>query len=397
MTSSIEALQGQHGQESGQEGVLLSICIPTHHGRDWSLKEALDSILPQITGDLLGKVQICVSDNASQDTTQEMVCSYSKNHPGIFCYHRSSESIEPMRNVMQSIAMASGEYCWFLGSDDAFAPNAVGRVLELLREYPGVSGITVNRTNYDKTLQKLVTPDNPLVLPAEPEELHIYRVPEEILLNCSMMQNFLSAQIFQRKFWLEVVNGATHDDLMYFWLYLHSYVLGSISKNHPYWIWCPDRLIKFRTGNEAFWETLTFEQYANNNMQGIKRQWSALLGDKSPEYRQLMADFYRIHWDAGRCHMWKAHPTHTLKDDWILFKEFVNCFGIVPQFWYGALPYLVLPHHFNKLRVTMGLGKARRKILEMRGRLRIRTRIYQWLGRKTPSVNENDAAAIKRN
>jgi abequosyltransferase len=57
-------------------GPLLSFCIPTHHGRAAYLKEAIDSMLEQIVGQHEGDVQICVSDNGSDDGTAELLAGY---------------------------------------------------------------------------------------------------------------------------------------------------------------------------------------------------------------------------------------------------------------------------------------------------------------------------------
>ena len=48
----------------------LSICIPTHDGRREQLREAVESVLTQSKDG----VEICISDNASEDGTQEDGC-----------------------------------------------------------------------------------------------------------------------------------------------------------------------------------------------------------------------------------------------------------------------------------------------------------------------------------
>ena len=57
----------------------LSICIPTYNRAEY-LKEALDSIIKQINDTNRDKVEICISDNASEDNTKELIENYRKKH-----------------------------------------------------------------------------------------------------------------------------------------------------------------------------------------------------------------------------------------------------------------------------------------------------------------------------
>ena len=50
---------------------LLSLCIPTHHGRAVQLDRLLAEIAAQLPDS--GSVEVCVSDNGSRDETQEIL------------------------------------------------------------------------------------------------------------------------------------------------------------------------------------------------------------------------------------------------------------------------------------------------------------------------------------
>ena len=65
---------------------LLSLCIPTYN-RSQYLKKSIDSIVCQKEF-LDGKVEIVISDNASDDDTREVVKPYLRRFANIF-YNRN--------------------------------------------------------------------------------------------------------------------------------------------------------------------------------------------------------------------------------------------------------------------------------------------------------------------
>jgi abequosyltransferase len=102
----------------------LSVCIPTYN-RDSLLKEAIDSILSQNCNDY---IEIVVSDNASSDKTEEMmseICSKNSNVK----YYRLEENKGPDFNFLNAVNLASGEYCWLLGSDDLAAQDSISKII----------------------------------------------------------------------------------------------------------------------------------------------------------------------------------------------------------------------------------------------------------------------------
>lgn len=62
-------------------------------------------------------------------------------------YVRNEANLRPSRNYNKAIGIASGEYLQMMGCDDVMLPGYVGRVHELLAEFPGVAvvqpGVTV--------------------------------------------------------------------------------------------------------------------------------------------------------------------------------------------------------------------------------------------------------------
>lgn len=112
--------------------VLLSICIPTHN-REQYLAFALTSIAESIKHTNVC-TEVCVSDNASTDNTGQIVAQFRDSNPHIRTkYRRQSTNVGPDRNFLSAVDLASGTYCWLLGSDDALAADAVELVDRELR------------------------------------------------------------------------------------------------------------------------------------------------------------------------------------------------------------------------------------------------------------------------
>ena len=108
----------------------LSICIPTYN-RAIYLSEAIKSILSQLTEEMFEKVEVAVSDNCSNDNTQEVIEDLRIKYPKAkIVYHVNEVNIGPDKNFLKAVSISSGEYCWLLGSDDKVADGAVKRVID---------------------------------------------------------------------------------------------------------------------------------------------------------------------------------------------------------------------------------------------------------------------------
>ena len=122
---------------------LLSICIPTYNRGNW-LRVSLSCWLGQIK-DFQGKVELVVSDNASDDNTQEVVKEAQKIIP--FSYYRNTENIGLNRNVIRVVEAARGRFVWVATDDALPRSSALGRVLNALSENAQIEHIFINATN----------------------------------------------------------------------------------------------------------------------------------------------------------------------------------------------------------------------------------------------------------
>lgn len=104
----------------------LSICIATFN-RAELLGQTLDSIIAQMTDDC----EIVISDNASTDSTEQVVAEYASKFNRIrYCRQETNKGVD--YNFDNVVEIAHGEYCWLMSDDDLMKPGAVERVLSAI-------------------------------------------------------------------------------------------------------------------------------------------------------------------------------------------------------------------------------------------------------------------------
>lgn len=145
----------------------VSVCIPTRNRAHW-LADAIGSVLAQRFNDL----EVVVSDNASDDRTQEVLASF--DDPRVV-HSRTDRMLSITENWNRAFAMARGRYLTLLPDDDMMLPDNLSEKVGILDEQPRV-GLVHSR--YHRIDAKgVVTRENigkyflrerlePLVLPA---------------------------------------------------------------------------------------------------------------------------------------------------------------------------------------------------------------------------------------
>ena len=108
----------------------LSICIPTYNGGE-NLKYNVNKLIkmqPEFG------FEVCVSDNASDDGTQEFMKDIIDKYDFVK-YHRNEENLGYAYNFDYVLNMANGKYRWLLGDDDEIVEENLGKVISSLKEY----------------------------------------------------------------------------------------------------------------------------------------------------------------------------------------------------------------------------------------------------------------------
>ena len=116
---------------------LLTIAIPTYNRKNL-LKRALDSVLMQMDS----RVEIIVSDNASDDGTKEMM---EQDYPQVR-YSRNEKNVGGEANFLKCCNLVNGKYFILFGSDDVLIENSLKKILDFLEKNPNCACAFINHS-----------------------------------------------------------------------------------------------------------------------------------------------------------------------------------------------------------------------------------------------------------
>jgi abequosyltransferase len=332
-------------------GKRLSVCIPTHHGRGETLREAIESVLSQLTETLSSRIEICISDNASEDETQPLVRRYMQEYPGLIRYHRNPENLGFTRNLMHAVGLAEGDFCWLLSSDDVMAPHGLTRILEVLDEFPTLTGLTFTTQAYDRTMtQKIKAEYPPSLLPQYPQEMHVYSGPDQIFRECGSVMGYTSTQVFDRRLWQECLAEIGPEKFAAFTYFPYLYLFGKMVRKKPQWIWLPEKLVFSRADNDYLSSHLSSNmlKYHRLTMEEASQVWGQLFGRGSATYQSLMRDNYVNFWSGPSLLRYKAFTLCTAAEEWRALLWFPRRLYFLPSFWLFAFPVLLTPHSWTQ-------------------------------------------------
>ncbi len=207
----------------------LSICIPTYN-RARFIGELLHSIISQAPQD--GRVEICVSDNASMDHTFQVVEAYQKKFPFI-SYEKQSENIGFDRNLLKSVALAKGEFIWLMGDDDRVVPGALAEVIRFVTETSHLSGISLPYVRYDRSMTRHI----PGVLTRVFEQNMVSADIRKNIKNYYPSLGYLSTLVILRHHWNSIVEKNKASLQLYCHAYVHVFIVLSIWKTFTSDVW----------------------------------------------------------------------------------------------------------------------------------------------------------------
>jgi glycosyltransferase involved in cell wall biosynthesis len=111
---------------------ILSICVPT-----FNRAEMLDGLLAQLSelsDNLKYSIQVCVSNNASTDSTQSILEKW--NSKLNLTFHTQSSNIGASANCIEVTKLAKGNWVLIIGDDDRFILSEINKLLEDLSRLP---------------------------------------------------------------------------------------------------------------------------------------------------------------------------------------------------------------------------------------------------------------------
>lgn len=210
------------------KNIKLSICIPTYN-RAKFLDEAIESVVTQVTEDIKDNVELCISDNASTDNTEEIVEKWKKQSSISIVYHKNEENFGADRNFLKVVEIANGGYCWFLGSDDKIVNGTIEIILSQI-ETNDIDIFISNRIEFNNNFSKKIGISDWFKLHNDKIfDFSVVEVSEYLKYGKALgaIFSYISSVVFKRISW----NAISDKERYVGTLYSHTYILAKIIKN----------------------------------------------------------------------------------------------------------------------------------------------------------------------
>ncbi|UPO97414.1 glycosyltransferase [Cetobacterium somerae] len=228
----------------------LGICIPTYN-RENLLKELLESIFSIVSSEDRDRIQICISDNASNDQTEIMVESFQNKGIEII-YYKNFENIGPDLNYLKCVEIATSEYCWLMGSDDKVEKDSISYILKELNADKEIDIFIGNRNEYDfnfnfiKKRYWLNENIDDYKFKFSNKEDTIFYLKNSYSIGA--MYSYLSSIIVKKEKWKDVVYDENYTGTAY----SHAYLLLKILLNNGSQKYLKKSIVGSRGGNDTF-------------------------------------------------------------------------------------------------------------------------------------------------
>lgn len=126
---------------------LLSICIPSYKKADW-LEASLEITLAQASELEDGLIEVIVSDDASPDNSHDVLEKLQKKHPKLLFPYYQKTNLGNNANYIFTLNQARGTFAWLLGNDDFLRPNALVKIVEILKSNSEINFFYISYTYF---------------------------------------------------------------------------------------------------------------------------------------------------------------------------------------------------------------------------------------------------------
>ena len=121
-------------------GTLVSIGIPLRNS-----EKLVDDVLQSVSAQEYDNLEFVLSDNASDDSTEEICRDHARRDPRIR-YHRQPVNIGVDGNFTFVLRQARGEFFRWVGDDDRLEPRCISRCVDVLSDDPRLVLVTTQQT-----------------------------------------------------------------------------------------------------------------------------------------------------------------------------------------------------------------------------------------------------------
>lgn len=308
----------------------LSIGIPTYNRGEF-IGETLRSILSQATDSL----EIIVCDNASTDDTAAIIAEFQIVFPRL-TYFRWDTNVGADRNFLKVVELATGDFCWLMSSDDIIEPNGIIVVLNTLKKYEGLSGISVNGFTYTRDMK--IRTGETIQVANKIKSDQLFSDADSAFSTLGEYFGYLSGQIVNRALWNQVL--ATNDLAPYYISYIHLFVIVKMVSIKPNWFFLSQKCVGWRGENDSFLNEGKFKRLQIDVL-GFEKIYQDVSGKHSKGYREVMktvSSVYVRHMILGA--KLNGAPSSFFLKSLVLT---VKTYWRYPVFWLKTFPIFVFP------------------------------------------------------
>ncbi len=277
-----------------------------------------------------------ISDNASTDSTSEIISQYIQRH-GFIRYFRNTENTGFDRNVDLVFERATGEYVWILSDDDRLRKGALKKILTILKKHEDISVIFANYAECDINMQEYPVRTRP--------DIHrdLYCANGNIFFRESkFLFGLVSSLIIKRNKWDDRVKKYIGTG------FIHAGAIAEILSESTAYI-ISEKLVDLRTpitGKER-WQTEGYRAIVKPGLELVKIFKNMKnLGYSKKTYRWLIDNMFR-----ANMRLILVLQMMGVRDKKEIAEKMMECYGRYPTFWLIHLPFLFIPAgFFNSLR-----------------------------------------------
>ena len=121
----------------------LSIIIPVYNVEQY-LKRCLDSIFQQDVSEYM--YEVIIVNDGSPDNSELIILPYLKEHSNIVYLKQANKGLSSARNV--GLEKATGDYIWFIDSDDAASVDSIKSIIYFCGQYPNSDFLIFDDIHY---------------------------------------------------------------------------------------------------------------------------------------------------------------------------------------------------------------------------------------------------------
>ena len=226
----------------------ISICIPTFN-RSNDMDINIRNIIDYSFEHKNFEIEICVSDNSSDNETKKVVEKWSQYYSKENVkYKKNEENIGAGRNFVQALSMSSGEYVVLLGDDDLLTSNFFEQI-KLLKDNDDIAFNFFDRTLMDEN-ERILGQESFSTMAStifsEQDFLeYLYKSHSIAAIGSYISSIIFNGEILRDT--LSTENGLKHVSSPY----NHVYILAELARNFG-WEYKPESIVLCRVDNDSF-------------------------------------------------------------------------------------------------------------------------------------------------